>query len=263
MASALLACTLTIASCALLVFDKGPSCGARSRFLFAALLASFTAACAMTSLLHDPPPALVLTLIGASPAIILIATGLVTVRYLLLARAARRQSRNHVDRLMLVSHQSERHSEVRVLPHSRPFAYSIPGTGHIVMSTGTLSQLDDDTLAAVLAHERAHIRHRDHYWLVLASACSIVSPHLQRRLQEAAHRGADCVAVAYPRDRLLLDRAAAALSPDPASTEARCRGCWHKGDPSDVSTHNWWAAALVVGLVFATVMPIAHVVSWF
>lgn len=51
---------------------------------------------------------------------------------------------------------------VHVLAEAMPMAYCLPGVGRsrLVLSTGTLEQLDRSELAAVLAHERAHLRAR-------------------------------------------------------------------------------------------------------
>jgi Zn-dependent protease with chaperone function len=52
-------------------------------------------------------------------------------------------------------------SEVRVLAHPTPTAYCLPGRRRrVVLTEGTLSALPSDELAAVLAHERAHLRAR-------------------------------------------------------------------------------------------------------
>lgn len=56
-----------------------------------------------------------------------------------------------------------------VLPHPEPVAYSLAGRRpRVVVSTATLERLSDTELAAVLAHERAHVAGR-HHWLVGAS----------------------------------------------------------------------------------------------
>jgi Zn-dependent protease with chaperone function len=51
--------------------------------------------------------------------------------------------------------------EVRVLDGGLPFAYCVPGRDpRIVLSEGTLRVLSEPQVAAVLAHERAHLRAR-------------------------------------------------------------------------------------------------------
>ncbi|KRB75176.1 hypothetical protein ASE03_14170 [Kitasatospora sp. Root187] len=52
-----------------------------------------------------------------------------------------------------------------VLENVRPEAWSLPGPGaRLVVTTGALQQLTDRELAAVLSHERGHVRAR-HHWL--------------------------------------------------------------------------------------------------
>ena len=52
-------------------------------------------------------------------------------------------------------------SEVRVLAHPTPTAYCLPGRRQrVVLTEGTLLALPADELAAVLTHERAHLRAR-------------------------------------------------------------------------------------------------------
>lgn len=49
-------------------------------------------------------------------------------------------------------------------------AYCLPGRhGRIVLTTGAVSALHDDELAAVIAHERAHLRERHHLAVAMAN----------------------------------------------------------------------------------------------
>jgi len=66
----------------------------------------------------------------------------------------------------------------------------LPGRRRIVLTTGALSRLDDGELAAVLAHERAHLSGRHHIVLALAVA-------LQRTFPLAGFFGAAARQIAY------------------------------------------------------------------
>ena len=74
-----------------------------------------------------------------------------------LARAARRR-RPSGERLV-------------VLENAHPGAWSLPGPrSRLVVTTGALHRLGDRELAAVLAHERGHVRARHHWLLQCAEA---------------------------------------------------------------------------------------------
>ncbi|WP_344446876.1 M56 family metallopeptidase, partial [Kitasatospora nipponensis] len=58
-----------------------------------------------------------------------------------------------------------RRERLVVLESGRPDAWSLPGpASRLVVTTGALSRLSDRELAAVLSHERGHVRAR-HHWL--------------------------------------------------------------------------------------------------
>ena len=71
-------------------------------------------------------------------------------------RATRRRHRDLVDLL------ADDDAGVRVLDHEAPMVYCVPAlTGsRVVVSSGARARLDAPELAAVLAHERAHLRAR-------------------------------------------------------------------------------------------------------
>jgi Zn-dependent protease with chaperone function len=89
-------------------------------------------------------------------------TGLVLARLLLSGhrvgtrlRQLRRRHRHLVDLL------AEDRDGVHVLEHEAPTAYCLPGLRpRVVVSSGTVASLTPDELAAVLTHERAHVRAR-------------------------------------------------------------------------------------------------------
>jgi Zn-dependent protease with chaperone function len=64
-----------------------------------------------------------------------------------------------------------------VLDAERPAVYCVPGRPPtIVLTTGALAVLDPDQLAAVLAHERAHLAGRHHLLLAVTRSLAAVAP---------------------------------------------------------------------------------------
>jgi Peptidase family M48 len=110
----------------------------------------------------------------------------------------------------------------------------------LLVSAGALARLDDDELAAAIAHERAHIRRRHRFVLLFAELCRAIGRPLPgtaqavRELRFHIERDADRFAVRGRDDRLALASAickaatAAATHPGLASlggdgTAARVR----------------------------------------
>jgi Zn-dependent protease with chaperone function len=57
--------------------------------------------------------------------------------------------------------------DARLLDHPAPVAFCIPGAKPLlVLSSGMVAELDDGQLAAVVAHERAHLREHHHLLLL-------------------------------------------------------------------------------------------------
>ncbi|WP_194916582.1 M56 family metallopeptidase [Catenulispora rubra] len=91
---------------------------------------------------------------------------------------------------------------VSVVPDDRPAAYCLPGRGHrIVLTSAALAKLGPGELAAVIAHERAHVRGRHHLALAFADALAAAFPRITlfataesetRRLVELAADDAAC-----------------------------------------------------------------------
>ena len=106
-------------------------------------------------LLHDGP-----WVSRSSLAIAAITAGLLA-RALVIRSAAvwrgRRRQRCLID---LLARECDGHG-THVLVHEAPLAYCIPGgRGRIVLTTAARSRLDPEETAAVVAHERAHLRGR-------------------------------------------------------------------------------------------------------
>ncbi|WP_328470057.1 M56 family metallopeptidase [Actinoplanes sp. NBC_00393] len=138
------ALTLTAVLCALGVVLAAPeevtrAAGARHPETVAALI--FSLAVAATIVIR-----------------LLISLGRVSYR----ARARRARHRMLVDLLDRVERREEiKGGEVRVLDGPLPMAYCVPGRDpRVVLSDGVLQVLDPEQVDAVLAHERAHLRHK-------------------------------------------------------------------------------------------------------
>jgi Zn-dependent protease with chaperone function len=97
--------------------------------------------------------------------------------------------------------------QVVVLPDARPAAYCVPGrTPRVVLTQATVTALQPDQLAGVIAHERAHLRGRHAVLLALAA------------IPARAFRWATVFDLAHREVAQLLEMMA-----DDAATQA-CRG---------------------------------------
>ncbi|SNS40761.1 Peptidase family M48 [Geodermatophilus saharensis] len=82
------------------------------------------------------------------------------------ARTARTR-RRHRELLELVVRPADAVPDARLLEHPAPVAFCIPGARPLlVLSSGMVAELDDDQLAAVVAHERAHLAEHHHLYLL-------------------------------------------------------------------------------------------------
>jgi Zn-dependent protease with chaperone function len=78
-----------------------------------------------------------------------------------------RTRRRHRALLELVVQPSADLPDTRLLEHAAPVAFCIPGARPLlVLSSGMVAELDDGQLAAVVAHERAHLREHHHLLLL-------------------------------------------------------------------------------------------------
>lgn len=106
-------------------------------------------------LLHDAPWVSAVSLLIAATTAGLVTRALV-IRSVAVFRGRRRQ-RCLID---LLARERDGHG-THVLVHDAPLAYCIPGgRGRIVLTTAARSRLDPAEIAAVVAHERAHLRGR-------------------------------------------------------------------------------------------------------
>lgn len=105
---------------------------------------------------------------------------------------------------------------LEILPTDAVFACTLPGpAGNIVLSEGLVAALDERELRAVLAHERAHARHRHDRYLLLGTLAGALLPMvrpLAERLEFSLERWADEEAAIRVADRRLVATAIARVA---------------------------------------------------
>ncbi|KUH85476.1 MULTISPECIES: M56 family metallopeptidase [unclassified Mycobacterium] len=108
-------------------------------------------------------------------------------RVIISLRNTRRCNREHADAVRIVGRPTA-HNGVVVITADQPTAYCVSGSGRnaIVVTTAALELLDAAGLAAVLAHERAHLRGRHHHIIATLNALSAALTRLP--LMRAAAR---------------------------------------------------------------------------
>ncbi|CAM5278534.1 hypothetical protein SXANM310S_03068 [Streptomyces xanthochromogenes] len=102
-------------------------------------------------------------------------------------------------------------TELSVLDDDAPLAFALPGApGRIVVSRGMLRRLGNEERAALLAHERAHLRGRHHLFLGLWQLAAALNPLLSPLAKAGAfalERWADEEAAVRVGDRTVVARA--------------------------------------------------------
>jgi Zn-dependent protease with chaperone function len=131
------------------------------------------------------------------------------------ARTARAR-RRHRALLELVVRPADALPDARLLEHPAPVAFCIPGARPLlVLSSGMVAELDDAELAAVVAHERAHLAEHHHLYLLPFVAWEAALPVLPAAARAHA-------AVRELVEMRADDRAVASLDgPDPRRTLAQ------------------------------------------
>ena len=131
-----------------------------------------------------------------------LASELVGVLLLSWVRTARTR-RRHRELLELVVQPSAELPDTRLLEHPAPVAFCIPGARPLlVLSSGMVAELDGEQLAAVVAHERAHLREHHHLLLLPFVAWEAALPVLpaaaraHASVRELVEMRADDVALA-------------------------------------------------------------------
>ncbi|NUW39525.1 M56 family metallopeptidase [Nonomuraea rhodomycinica] len=129
------------------------------------------------------------------------------------------ERRRHMAVLRMVARRDVR-LDVLVVHHRAAIAYCLPGRGgSIVLSSSALSALGDRRLAAVLAHERAHLRGRHHLLTATARGLRRAFPLItlfataEREIDRLAELAADDAAV-HASDRLTVADALLTLADD-------------------------------------------------
>jgi hypothetical protein len=102
---------------------------------------------------------------------------------------------------------------VILVPSARANAFATPAAGgRVIVTTGLLDALDRDETRALLAHERAHLRLRHHWWTIAANICAAACPLLRpvaTAVAESVERWADESAAWTVGDRRIVARALA------------------------------------------------------
>jgi Zn-dependent protease with chaperone function len=204
-----------------------------------------------------------------------------TVAVVRVAIANRRRRAHHrmVVDLVGVGHDAARTTpcararDLRVLDVEQPLAYCLPGVrSRVVVSEGTLSALTDDEVAAILTHERAHLRARHDLVLEAFTAVQAAFPRLVRSTNalrsvqllvelladDAAVRAAGRAPLARALVACASGRApSGAMAVGGTSTVLRVRRLSGRGNSAALS-----AAAYLTAAAVLVVPTVALVVPW-
>ncbi|HEX2400632.1 MAG TPA: M56 family metallopeptidase [Mycobacterium sp.] len=160
----------------------------------AAVLSAFSAGIAIASRLFVPgpdgrPTATITSEIGVLGwpvwiayllvfALTLVIGARLTLAVLQVAIATRRRRAHH---RMVVDLVGKPQGGLRILDVKEPLAYCLPGVrSRVVVSQGTLTTLSDNEIAAILSHERAHLRARHDLVLEMFTAVHAAFPRFVR-----------------------------------------------------------------------------------
>lgn len=146
-------------------------------------------------------------------------------------REARRASRERLAVLRLAARTDDNSPTTLWLAHDRPLAFSLAGRPGVVVATeGLHRHLPAESVAAVLAHERAHLRGRHHLLIPIAGILRRTLPFVplfrqaDTALRELVELAADVSAVracGAPAVRSALLGVAGPGTPDVALAMAR------------------------------------------
>jgi Zn-dependent protease with chaperone function len=172
-----------------------------------------------------------------------------------------------------LTHPCSRTRDLRVLDVAEPLAYCLPGVrSRVVVSEGTLNNLTNDEVAAILTHERAHLRARHDLVLEAFTAVHAAFPRLVRSsnalgavqllvellADDAAVRAAGRTPLARALVACASGRApSGALAAGGPSTVVRVRRLSGRGNSPMLSAAAYLAAAAVL-----VVPTVALAVPW-
>lgn len=129
---------------------------------------------------HMQPPAplataLVVGLLGSTTAV-----AVHTARRVVITLVRTWRSNGHHAEAACIIGRPTRDPGVVVVASQRPAVYCVAGGGRrvVVVTAAAMAQLDAAGLAAVLAHERSHLRGRHHYIIATLSALATALPRL-------------------------------------------------------------------------------------
>ncbi len=196
------------------------------------------------------------------------------VRVAITTRRRRAHHRMLVDLLGIASDAAcARERDLRVLEVAQPLAYCLPGVrSRVVVSEGTLDSLTEAEVAAILSHERAHLRARHDLVLEAFTAAHAAFPRFVRSanaldaVQLLVELLADDAAVRAagraPLARALVTCAAGrtpmgALAAGGAHTLLRVRRLSGSGNSLMLSTAAYLAAAAIL-----VVPTVALAIPW-
>ena len=183
----------------------------------AAALSAFSAGLAVASMLFVPGSEGRLAKAGwpmwIFGALVLAATALIGARLatavLRVTIDTRRRRARHRTMVDLLGDHRHGMSDLRVLGVAEPLAYCLPGIRHrVVVSAGAIDSLSKTELAAILRHERAHLRARHHLVLEAFIAVHTAFPRFVRSSSALG-------AVALLVELLADDAAVRAVGPRP------------------------------------------------
>jgi Zn-dependent protease with chaperone function len=153
-------------------------------------------------------------------------------------RRASIRTRAHAETVRITGNAAGAGNAAFVLDATRPAVYCVPGRPPtIVLTTGALAILDPQQLAAVLAHERAHLASRHHLLLAVTRSLAGVAPAVPLfaratgEVARLAEMRADDVAARRGGRRALLAAllamgSGAPLAPVPAAPLAPVPAAW-------------------------------------